>query len=81
MELVGRKTFEQAVDARLTAWERMKSELERCLSTSKPASREQIHYRIDKLEAKYGAAISKLKELGLPRSGEHFRISESPPPV
>jgi hypothetical protein len=80
MELVERRTFEQAVAAKLIEWERTRKELERIMGKAEPASRDRIHYRLEKLDAKYTAAISKLKELGLSSVGEPLRRSESPPP-
>jgi hypothetical protein len=40
------------------------------------ACRDQLGYQIEKLEAKYGAAISKLKELDPSLSEDRFRRSE-----
>ena len=80
MELIGRHTFEQAVTARLVQWERTRKELEQRMGKTAAASKDRLGYQIEKLEAKYGAAISKLKELD-PSLPEHaFRISERQPP-
>jgi len=76
MELVGRDTFEQAVAARLVQWERMRQELEQRKGRTAAASRDRLGYQIEKLEAKYGAAISQLKELDPPLTEDAFRISE-----
>jgi hypothetical protein len=76
MELVGRHTFEQAVAARLVQWERTRKELEQRMGRTPAACRDQLGYQIEKLEAKYGAAISKLKELDPSLSEDRFRRSE-----
>jgi hypothetical protein len=76
MELVGRHTFEQAVAARLVQWERTRKELEQRMGRTPAASRDQLGYQIEKLEAKYGATISKLKELDPSLSEDRFRKSE-----
>ena len=66
MKLVERRTFENAVAAKLVEWEQTRQELQRLLGQSEPTVRDQIQYRIEKLDAKHRAAVSKMKELDLP---------------
>jgi hypothetical protein len=80
MDLVSRDIFEQAVIARLVQWEKTRQELERRMGQSVPAPMDRVVYQIEKLQAKYAAAIAKLKELDPSVSEDRFRISGSPPP-
>jgi hypothetical protein len=54
------------VAAKLVEWERTRQELEGLLAQSQPGARNQIQYRIEKLDAKHRAAVCKMKELELP---------------
>ena len=65
MKLVERRTFENAVAAKLVEWEQTRQELQRLLGQSEPTVRDQIQYRIEKLDAKHRAAVSRMKELDL----------------
>ena len=81
MEIVGRDTFEQAVTSRLIQWERLRTELEQQMGKTRTASRSRIGNQIEKLDAKYGATLCKLKELDLDLPPDSLRLSERPPRV
>ena len=74
MEMIEHRTFEQTVSVKLMEWEQTKRELEQLLEKTDPSYRESIHFRIEKLAAKYNAAISNLKELD--RGGNWWDLQE-----
>jgi hypothetical protein len=75
MEMIEHRTFEQTVSVKLMEWEQTKRELEQLLEKTDPSYMESIHFRIEKLTAKYNAAISNLKELDRGEIGGTFRKS------
>ena len=64
MKLIDHTTFEQAIFTRLIKWKRTRRDLEREMKKPEPGSANTIDFRIEKLDAKLGAALFQLEELG-----------------